>query len=96
MNKRISLYLKDIEKAIQSIEEFIDDLDFEQFKADDKTTSAVIKNLRSLERLQSKFPTIIKKIYSQIPWKNIKSPGNYVISLLSLEWKSMNKKINFK
>jgi hypothetical protein len=38
------IYLKDILTAIDSIEEFTAEMDFEAFKADDKTTSAVIRN----------------------------------------------------
>lgn len=41
--KDYNLYIKDILTAIESIENFVTDLRFEDFIADDKTTSAVIR-----------------------------------------------------
>jgi uncharacterized protein with HEPN domain len=37
------LYLKDILEAMDSIELFIGEMDFDEFKEDDKTSSAVIR-----------------------------------------------------
>ena len=37
------LYLKDILAAIESIEAFVEGMDFEAFRTDDKTASAVIR-----------------------------------------------------
>ena len=37
------LYLKDIIDAMEAIESFVRDMDFERFKEDDKTSSAVIR-----------------------------------------------------
>jgi len=45
MSKDLLIYFKDIRLAINSIEKFIEGLDFIQFKADDKTSSAVILKL---------------------------------------------------
>ncbi|HMK61175.1 MAG TPA: HepT-like ribonuclease domain-containing protein [Dissulfurispiraceae bacterium] len=39
------LYLKDIQAAIAAIEKFVEGIDFEQFRVDDKTSSAVIRKL---------------------------------------------------
>ena len=43
MSEKLLIYLKDIKMAISSIEEFIEGLKFNQFKLDDKTSSAVIR-----------------------------------------------------
>ncbi len=37
------LYLKDISEAIESIEQFVEDMNLEEFQADDKTASAVMR-----------------------------------------------------
>lgn len=37
------LYLKDILNAFEAIEKFVEGMDFEEFKRDDKTSSAVIR-----------------------------------------------------
>jgi len=41
------LYLKDILDALESIEKFVHDMGFEEFKRDDKTVSAVKGNGRN-------------------------------------------------
>ncbi len=42
------LYLKDILEAMNSIELFVEGIDFEEFKKDDKTSSAVIRKFELL------------------------------------------------
>ena len=37
------LYLKDILAAMESVKTFVERMDFEEFRADDKTASAVIR-----------------------------------------------------
>ena len=39
------LYLRDILDALESIEKFVQDMSFEEFKQDDKTVSAVIQKV---------------------------------------------------
>jgi len=41
----LKLYLKDILDAMESIELFVEGMEFEEFKADDKTSSAVDKKI---------------------------------------------------
>jgi uncharacterized protein with HEPN domain len=41
-----TLYIKDILAAVDSIEKFVDSMDFETFHDDDKTLSAVIRKNR--------------------------------------------------
>ena len=43
MNRNTILYLRDIEKALESIGEFVGNMSFEEFEKDDKTTSAVMR-----------------------------------------------------
>jgi uncharacterized protein with HEPN domain len=43
MSEKLLIYFREINKAIRSIENFIEGLDFKQFLADDKTSSAVIR-----------------------------------------------------
>jgi uncharacterized protein with HEPN domain len=43
MKRNYTLYLKDILQCINSIEEFVNKMDFKDFIADDKTSSAVIR-----------------------------------------------------
>lgn len=45
-----TLYLKDILAAIESIENFIAGLDLDTCQTDDKTTSAVVRDLEIIEK----------------------------------------------
>ena len=45
MKRDYRLFIKDIVDAIESIEEFVAGMDFEGFKNDDKTVSAVVRKL---------------------------------------------------
>jgi len=56
MPKNYLLYLKDINDSIKSIEKFIKDMSFEQFKSDDKTSSAVIRKLEIIGEATKKIP----------------------------------------
>ncbi|GIU72544.1 MAG: DUF86 domain-containing protein [Candidatus Nitrosocaldaceae archaeon] len=66
-----SLYIKDIIKAIDSIEEFIDNISFEEFKNDDLRASAVIRKLEIIGEATKKVPNDIKQRYNNIPWKEM-------------------------
>ena len=71
MSDKILLYLKDIKTAITSIDEFIEGLDFNQFKVDDKTSSAVIRKFEIIGEATKNIPEVIRKKYPEIPWKDI-------------------------
>jgi len=53
--RNYKLYLRDISNAMESIETFVEGMDFEEFKKDDKTSSAVIRKFEIMERLQNRF-----------------------------------------
>ena len=71
MSNKLLIYFKDIEIAITSIEKFIQGLDFGHFKADDKTSSAVIRKFEIIGESTKNIPEVIRKQYPQIPWKDI-------------------------
>jgi len=45
MRRNYRLFIKDILDAIEKIEEFVAGMDFEEFRKDDKTVSAVVRKL---------------------------------------------------
>lgn len=67
----LDLYLKDILNAMESIEEFVRGMEFEQFEQDDKTTSAVIRKFEIIGEAAKKIPESLKKKYPKIPWKEM-------------------------
>ena len=55
------LYLKDTLTAIERIEVFVENMDLETFKADDKTMSAVIRKLEILGEAVKGIPEEIRQ-----------------------------------
>lgn len=48
--------MKDIKHSIINIEKFIENINFEQFKSDDKTSSAVIRKFEIIGEATKKIP----------------------------------------
>jgi len=72
MSKRdVKLYVKDILEAIKAIEKFVEGMNFENFKEDDKTSSAVIRKFEIIGEATKNIPQSIKEKYSHIPWKEM-------------------------
>lgn len=65
------LYLKDILEAMESIEVFVEGTTLEAFRADDKTTSAVIRKLEIIGEASKQIPDEIRQNYPQVPWKEM-------------------------
>ena len=66
-----SLYLSDILKALEAIESFVEGLSFEDFKKDDKTSSAVIRKFEIIGEAAKQVPGSVKKKYPAVPWKEM-------------------------
>ena len=65
------LYLKDILAAIERIEVFVENMDLEAFKADDKTTSAVIRKLEIIGEAAKGIPGEIRQSHPLVPWNEM-------------------------
>lgn len=65
------LCLKDILAAIEHFEEFVQDMDLDSFKADDKTTSAVVRKLEIIGEAAKGVPEEIRLSQPHIPWKEM-------------------------
>ena len=57
MNRDYKLFIKDIVDAIESIEEFVAGMNFEEFKNDDKTISAVVRKLEIIGETTKTYQT---------------------------------------
>lgn len=98
MSEEFLIYLKDINKAIESISNFINGMDFEQFKSDDKTSSAVIRKFEIIGEATKNLPDFIKDKYPQIPWKDIAGMRDKLIHAysevdLNLVWETISKRL---
>ena len=98
MSERLLIYLKDIKMAITSIEEFIEGLNFNQFKLDDKTSSAVIRKFEIIGEATKNIPEEIRKQYHEIPWKDIAGMRDKLIHAysevdLKLVWTTIHQRL---
>jgi uncharacterized protein with HEPN domain len=65
------IYLKDILAAVESIEAFVKGMSFEEFSADDKITSAVVRKFEIISEAAKQIPDSIRRQYPGIPWKDM-------------------------
>jgi len=92
------LYLKDILAAIESIEVFVEGMDFESFKGDDKTVSAVIRKFEIIGEAAKNVPGTIKEEHSSIPWKEMAGMRDRLIHFYfgidyDLVWKTIKNRL---
>ncbi len=62
------MYLEDIQIAINRILEYIDGYEYSNFKEDNKTVDAVIRNFEIIGEASKSLPEEVKKKYSNVPW----------------------------
>ena len=72
-------YINDIIQQINFIEEFVVEMNIEEFIKDKKTQFAVIRCLEVVGEAVSKIPEEIKSEYPEIPWITIKNMRNRLI-----------------
>lgn len=79
MSKRNDrLLLLDIIESINSIEDYIKDLDYKSFLTDNKTKDAVVRNLEIIGEA-SKHVTKKNKAKLNVPWKRIGGLRNRIV-----------------
>ena len=71
MKRDHSLFVKDIFDALESIENFVADMDIEELAGDDKTSSAVIRKFEIIGEATKHVPDSIKERYPEVPWKRM-------------------------
>ena len=92
------IYLRDIFDAMVSIESFVEKMDFDQFKEDDKTTSAVIRKLEIIGEAAKNIPQNITQKHPTVPWKEMAGMRDKLIHFyfgvnLKLVWQTVKHRI---
>ncbi len=62
-----TVYLKDILTAIDSIQSFVAGMTFDEFQADDKTVSAVVRKFEIIGEAAKHIPEDIRVQFSTVP-----------------------------
>ena len=71
MQRRYNIYLKDIWDAIQKIEKYVKEIDFEEFIKNGLIQDGVIRNLEIIGEAVKNIPKETKEKYPEIEWKKI-------------------------
>ena len=94
-----SLYLSDILKAFEAIESFVEGQSFEDFKKDDKTSSAVIRKFEIIGEATKQVPESVKQKYPAVPWKEMAGMRDKLIHFYfgvnyELLWQTINNRVS--
>jgi len=65
------LYLEDMVLSMERVQEYIQGLDFQQFKWDYKKVDTVIRNFEVIGEASKNIPSNIKKKYANVPWEEM-------------------------
>lgn len=71
MKRVYRLFLQDIVDAMESIQEFLGDMNLNELIKDDKTSSAIIRKFEIIGEATKHLPDDLKKKHPKIPWKSM-------------------------
>ncbi len=71
MRRDVRLFLEDILESIERIEEYLDNVDEEDFYENTIVQDAVLRRLEIIGEAVKNIPDNIRKKYPEIPWKQI-------------------------
>lgn len=97
MSKRLpKLYLEDILTSISNIEEYTQELSYEDFTSDKKTVDAVIRNLEIIGEAAKNIGQDFTEKHSELPWSGMISMRNkvvheYIAVDLEILWKTIKE-----
>ncbi len=78
-NKSSEIYVQDIKDSIKKIGRYVEGMNFQEFKEDEKTVDAVIRSLEVIGEAANNIPDEFKKKHEDIPWEKIISMRNKMI-----------------
>ncbi len=98
MKREIVDYLQDVIDSMDAAEEFISDMEYDEFAADKKTVYAVIRSMEIIGEAVKNIPEAARKKYPGIPWRPMAGMRDKVIHEyfgISIErvWETVKKDV---
>jgi uncharacterized protein with HEPN domain len=85
--RREELYLRDIVDASDAIQRFVEEVDEQDFIADEMLQSAVLQKLMIIGEAAARISESIRKQYPEIPWTDIVGFRNIVVHVyFAVDW----------
>ncbi|MBE0638950.1 MAG: DUF86 domain-containing protein [Bacteroidales bacterium] len=78
MKREFIVYLEDMLQSMKRIEEYLSDLDFNQFKRTYMVVDATIRNFEIIGEAAKNIPADIQEKYPEIPWRKMYGLRNLI------------------
>ena len=97
-SRRMLLFINDILKSLEKIEEYSAGLSFEELKENQMAVDAIIRNFEIIGEAVKYIPNEIKEKFKDIPWKDIIGMRDILIHQyfgedLDLTWEVVKEEI---
>lgn len=99
MKRDYKLFIKDILVCIDKIEKFVGEMSFDEFINDEKTKSAVVREIEVMGEAAKNIPESIKERYKDIPWSQIAKTRDKIIHFYfgvdyEIVWKVIKERLS--
>lgn len=71
MNRKVTLYLRDIVTNMADVQDFVQGVSREQFGTDKKTLNAVLRSIEVIGEAAKNVPDDVRQRYPQVPWREM-------------------------
>lgn len=78
-SRNFLFYLEDMYDSMLRIQEYVENLSFDDFRENRLVTDAVIRNLEIIGEASKNVPASIKSKYPELPWKQMYGLRNFVV-----------------
>lgn len=79
MNRDYKLFIKDIEKSINQIEEYTKNISEEEFKKNLQIQDSIIRRLEIIGEASKRIPSSVRELNKEIPWRKISLFRDFII-----------------